>query len=204
MSQKTGALVLNPLAAATFVEDEANRRLVRRVAQGDQAAFQELYLRFSPAIYNYLTHLTLDAHEAEDLLQETFMGLWKGAAGFRGGSQVKTWLFQIAHNQAVSWLRRNRSLPVSADEVRLVEEQLDPEHAAIQAWRNEQVQAALRRLSPEHRAVVDLAFFHELPYQQIAEVLNCPVGTVKSRLSYARRYLSGILRGQNGIQEHAA
>ena len=177
-----------------------DRALLARIAQGDERAFATLYRRYHVPLYNYLLRLIHRGTVAEELLQDTFLAVWEGAAGFRGQAKVKTWLFRIAHHRAVSWLRRKREAFTHDGE--LPDHPVPPqtEAQAMTSWRVEQLRAALDKLTPEHRAVLELAFFHEMSYAEIAEVLGCPLGTVKSRMSYARRILTGHLKAQ-GVTE---
>ncbi len=189
MSDSSRELTLNTLAVA---RPPADFDLVRRVAAGDEAAFAELYDLYAPPVYNYLLRLVNESAVAEDILQEVFLALWRGARNFRAEAQVKTWLLRIAHHQAVSWLRRKRAVLWSDDE-------LDQEAAeSIEddltgSWQIDQLRGALARLSPKHRAVIELTFVHGLSYLEIAQVMNCPIGTVKSRMSYALRHMNELL-----------
>jgi len=176
----------------------ADAQLLRRIADGDEQAFDELYQLYSGPIYSFLVRLIHEPDAAEDLMQEVFVAAWQGARRFREQARVKTWLLSIAHNQAVSWLRRFR--PVAAlDDLDIASDDDAPEESAFRTWQADQVQLALRQLSPNHRAVVELAFVHGLSYSEIAQVVGCPVGTVKSRMSYAFKYLNGVLRG-SGVE----
>jgi RNA polymerase sigma-70 factor (ECF subfamily) len=179
---------VKPAAPAT------DEQLLRRVARGDETSFDELYRRHAGPIFNYLLRLTGETVAAEDVLQEVFVAAWQGARGFRGRAQVKTWLFQIAHNQAVSWWRHHR--PISLEELENVadEDAEGPDDQAERVWQADQVKSALERLPAKHREVIELAFVHGLSYKEIAQVVNRPVGTVKSRMSNARRYLDGWLK----------
>ncbi len=169
--------------------------LLRSVAHGHESALAELFQRYNVDIYNYLLRLIHDRSVAEDLLQEVFVAVWRGAARFRGRSSVKNWVFRIAHNQAVTWLRRLSRLPQES-ELEDLGGEFDVESLSLRRWRAEQVHEALDELTPSHRAVIELAFVHGLSYAEIAEVVGCPLGTVKSRMSYALRHLDGLLRGQ--------
>lgn len=179
----------------------SDMQLIRRVGKGDQQAFGELYQRYELQLFSYLQRLVHDEHVAEDLLQEVFLALWHGAAGFRGQAKVSTWLFRVAHNQAVSWLRGQQGeLPTD-----WLDEQPgddgDPEELVLESFRNDRIRRALDSLSPDHRAVIELAFFYNLPYAQIAEIVDCPIGTVKSRISFARLHLSRLLAPDLGAHE---
>ena len=170
--------------------------LIDAIADHDERSFDVLYHRYSVPLYNYILRLIHRPHVAEEILQEVFLAVWEGAGRFKGRAKVKTWLFRIAHYQAVSWLRRKRE--VLTDDGELPDRPVPPrtESQVIASWQTDTVRTALDKLSPEHRAVLELAFFHEMSYAEIAEVLECPVGTVKSRMSYARRNLTGHLKAQ--------
>jgi RNA polymerase sigma-70 factor (ECF subfamily) len=169
--------------------------LVRLIASNQESALSELYDRHALSVFNYLRRLVKNQEVAEDLLQETYIAIWQGAVAFKGRSSVKTWIFRIAHNLAVSWLRKMHGL--KAKEQKLLEKvDGNPEYAAINNWKTEQLQAAIDELSAEHRSVIELAFVQELSYSEIAKVIDRPVGTVKSRISYALRRLGGLLKRQ--------
>ena len=166
--------------------------LLRQVASGDASAFDELYVLYGTVVFNYLLRLVNETPIAEELLQEVFLAVWQGANRFRAEAKVKTWLLRIAHHKAVSWLRRHRPAS-SLDEATDVAEDTPIDDTLARAWQADRVRAALTELSPKHRAVVELAFVHDLPYAEIAKIMDCPVGTIKSRMSYALRYLTAIL-----------
>jgi RNA polymerase sigma-70 factor (ECF subfamily) len=117
--------------------------------------------------------------------------MWQGAHRFREEAKVKTWLLRIAHHQAVSWLRRTRAALWSNDELEADDDPIE-EHLT-RSWQIDQVRAALAQLTPKHRAVVELTFAQGLSYAEIAEVMSCQIGTVKSRMSYALRHLNALL-----------
>ena len=170
--------------------------LIAQIAQGDEQAFLTLYDRYSQPIYNYILRLIHHPRDAEDLLQETFLAVWQSSRRFRGKSSAKTWMYRIAHNQTVSRLRQRQKL----DQVASPPEELDipdaghqPEAALIADWQNAQLQAALEQLSSKHRAVVELTFVNGFAYKEISEIMQIPVGTVKSRMSYALKFLSAAV-----------
>ncbi|MFN2188936.1 MAG: RNA polymerase sigma factor, partial [Candidatus Promineifilaceae bacterium] len=112
-------------------------------------------------------------------------------------SSVKTWIFRIAHNQAVSWIRKQSKAELLVEST--IDPPSDPEKTFELNWRAEEVRSAMSQLNPIHRATVELAFVHDLSYSEISEVLDCPVGTVKSRMSSAVKQMYGILRGSEGL-----
>ena len=182
-------LLMNTLAAVLTPTDA---ELLRQVAAGDEVAFAELYDLYAPSVYNYLLRLVNESAVAEEILQEVFLAMWQGAHRFREEAKVKTWLLRIAHHQAVSWLRRTRATAWTNEEPATDDHDPIEEHLA-RSWQIDQVRAALARLTPNHRAVIELTFVQGLSYAEIAEVMNCPIGTVKSRMSYALRRLNNLL-----------
>jgi RNA polymerase sigma-70 factor, ECF subfamily len=181
---------MNTLAAALSPTDA---ELLRQVAAGDEVAFAELYDLYAPSVYNYLLRLVNESAVAEEILQEVFLAMWQGAHRFREEAKVKTWLLRIAHHQAVSWLRRARAATARANEDLEADDHDPIEEYLARSWQIDQVRAALARLTPNHRAVIELTFVQGLSYAEIAEVMNCPIGTVKSRMSYALRRLNNLL-----------
>jgi RNA polymerase sigma-70 factor (ECF subfamily) len=180
--------------SAALVLPRTDHQLLRQVAAGDEQAFDELYRAYHVAVYNYILHLIHEPNVAEELLQEVFLAAWQGAARFRQEAKVKTWLLNIAHNQSVSWLRRIRQVSALDDLPDLPDDGEPIEEQIVRTWTADRIRLALDRISPKHRAVIELAFVHELSYAEIAEVLDCPLGTVKSRISYALRNLNGVLK----------
>jgi RNA polymerase sigma-70 factor (ECF subfamily) len=172
--------------------------LLRQVACGDEGAFTELYQRYHKPIYNYVLHLIYEPKEAEEILQEIFLAVWRGAYRFREQAQVKTWMYRIAHYQAVSWLRKHRK-EVAYDDIQEIDSK-GPEQISVDTWDRIEVQKALNCLSIKHRAVLELAFIHDMAYKEIAEVVGCPVGTVKSRMSYALKALNSKLKRTDYVE----
>jgi RNA polymerase sigma-70 factor, ECF subfamily len=169
--------------------------LLARIAKRDRAALAELYSRFQRPLFRYLFHLLEQKELAEDILQEVMLIVWQKAPSFRGTSQVASWIFGIAHHQAFKALRRDIhshfiTLEVAVDHV---DEKQNPEADMLTQATSEEVIAALACLSPEHREVLELAFFQDFACKEIATIVGVPLGTVKSRLSYARRALKAAL-----------
>jgi RNA polymerase sigma-70 factor (ECF subfamily) len=193
--QEDGAVAELAIRAHTMTScPETDERLLEHLARGDPGPLVSLYDRHARALFAFLCRLTGDEIAAEDLLQETFVGAWHSAPTFQGRSSVRTWLFGIAHNKAGHWLRRRR--PRSLDENEC-ENLLDPGPAVSEmaeaAWRRERVAAALARLPAPQREVLELTFFHGLSCAEVAEAMDCPIGTVKSRAHLARKRLARML-----------
>ena len=174
--------------------------LIGRVASGDKQALGEVYDRFGGALFRYLVTLTGDYQVAEEVLQDTLVAVWRSARTFRGRSSAKTWVFGVARRQAHNTLRR-RDLPLTGEDALRVfpDEEAGPEEGVISEVRREELEAAIGRLSPVHREVLVLIFFNELSYEETAEVLGVPIGTVKSRLSNAKKSLRSQLQNPEEV-----
>lgn len=168
--------------------------LIARIAEGDAAAFRELYERFSRPLFAYLAAACGDPPLAEEVLQDTFVAAWRGARGFEARSSASTWLFGIARRRLRD---RRRSLPPPATPIDAVLEPVAAERPDVEALARvelSQLVDALRELSADHREVLLLTFAHGLDQAETARVLGIPVGTVKSRLNHARRALAARVR----------
>jgi RNA polymerase sigma-70 factor, ECF subfamily len=168
--------------------------LARRSQAGDTEAFGELVTKYRAKIFTMVYGMVRDEHDAWDLAQEGFLKAWHSIHLFEGRSSFYTWLYSITVNLAIDSLRRkgrreevelNDAIPSS-----LPGPGVNYQRTEIR----EQVNAALAKLSPEHRAVVVLKELEDLQYHEIAEVLNLSMGTVMSRLFYGRKKLQSMLR----------
>ena len=181
-------------------------QLVVLCQRGDRAAFDRLVTKHRNQVYATIYNLARNEEEAWDLAQETFLKAWRHLAQFRNESKVSTWLHRIATNVAIDWVRRRRiESGVEFDDT-LGLSQIEPSasttpHAAALPHQNLQaheiqsrIDAALKCLTPEHRAVIVLREVEGLHYEEIAETMGCTVGTVMSRLFYARKKLQILLR----------
>ncbi len=175
--------------------------LLQHVAMGDQAALDALYTRHAAVLLRYLRQLTRDTLEAEEILQDTFVAAWTSAKRFEERSTVRTWLFSIARRQ---WRDRHRrhalDLAPDADLDQLTDPAPTPDENALAAVASEELSALVERLSPAHRDVLALAFVDELSYAEIAQVLDVPVGTVKSRLNHAKQALKKLVTQREEIK----
>ncbi len=185
--------------------EPTENRLLARVARRDRAALAELYARFQRPLFSYLFHLLGQKEVAEDVLQEVMLVVWQQAHTFQGKAQVASWIFGIAHHQAFKALRRDAGtmcidLEAALD---LADEAQNPELDVLRRVTHEEIAAALACLSPEHREVLELAFFQDFACKEIAAIAGIPLGTVKSRLSYARRALKAALLRNGWEVEHS-
>ena len=180
--------------AWSSAEDDA--RLVARIRARDLRAFEELYRSYHPRLSRFLTNLIHRPPLIEEVLNDTMLVVWDKPDSFNGASKLSTWIFAIAYRKAMKAVRRCDE-PI---EDKQAETRVSPDAAPDQRLGQQQAQAALLGaiggLSPDHRAVVDLCYFHEIGYREIAEIMDCPVDTVKTRMFHARRHLKRMLAGE--------
>ena len=177
----------------TVAMDEAD--LVGLVAMEDMRAFEALYRAYHPRLRRFLRGMLRQSTMVDEVLDDTMLVAWRKAHTFDATSRVSTWLFAIAYRQALKALRRlDWSLPDPIDEPAAPRDH-EPDGELAHSQLREQLDAVLAQLTPEHRAVIDLTYFHGLGYRDIAAILSCPVDTVKTRMFHARRRLKRALSG---------
>lgn len=200
-----GSLVAAPAAAVKPVAPPTEEQvLVQRAREGDLPAYDELIQRYQERIYATVYHMTSNHEDANDLAQETFIKAYKALKSFKGDSSFYTWIYRIAVNKTINFLkqRRNRNhmslndvdfnLEHDPDMVALVSHNT-PRRAARISELQEKLNAALLKLSEVHRMVVVLHDVQGVPHEEIGKLMNCNVGTVRSRLFYARQQLQALL-----------
>lgn len=167
--------------------------LLEGIRRGRRGDFDTLYRLYHPRLSRFLAHMLRQADLLEEVLNDTLLVVWQRADSFDGRSKLSTWIFGIAYRKGLKALSR-QDLPVEDDEA---EEAADtgpgPEQHLGRAQVRDRLREAMAELSPEHRAVVELCYFHDMAYAEIAEVVGCPAETVKTRMFYARRRLRQLL-----------
>lgn len=177
-----------------LVDVYTDQQLLAQVASGNESGLRELYQRHSAVMLRLLRRLTGDAGTAEEILQETWLAVWRSARTYRGSASVRAWLLGVARRQAHNRLRRTTPPTVDLDSApEPADRAANVEGEALAAMDRRRILAAMDRLPDTHRTVVVLALVEELPYSDIAEVVGIPVGTVKSRMSKAKKLLSAEL-----------
>jgi RNA polymerase sigma-70 factor (ECF subfamily) len=180
------------------VTDDAH--LIEATLAGQSTAFGQLVTKYQDRLYNAVVHVTGSTEDARDVVQDAFVQAYVKLNTFRGGSAFYTWLYRIALNLAISHCRRRRRPTVSIERSREAtgSEPVDPGHGPTagleQHERVTQVRQALASLSDEHRTVLVLREMEECSYDNIADILDLPIGTVRSRLHRARLQLKDELR----------
>jgi len=168
--------------------------LVRLIGGGDRQAMQLLYSRHNVRVYRFVLRIAGNPCLAEDIVSETFLEVWRCADGFRSKSQVSTWLLAIARNKALAALRRPVDAQLGDDQMAAIEEPADdPEMSLSRKSQGAAIRRCLSQLSPAHREVLDLVYYHEKTVEEVAQVLGSPAGTVKTRMHYARKQMRELL-----------
>src|SRR5262245_44542396 len=196
----TNGLHARPGSGAEHLgSDASDEALVRLIAAGDREAMALLYARHKTTVYRFILRMTGDANTSDDLVSEVFLDVWRAAANFQAKSRVSTWLLAIARYKTLSLTRRRADESLDERAVAAVADGADdPETTADRLTRGAVVRNCLTRLSPVHRQVMDLAYYHERTVEEIATILDIPINTVKTRMFYARSRMNRLLR-QAGI-----
>jgi RNA polymerase sigma-70 factor (ECF subfamily) len=190
--------VLRDVASPHFkapAQDTSDEALIDLIADGDKRAMQVLYARHNVRVYRFILRLTGNQSLAEDLVSEVFLDVWRQAEGFAAKSQVSTWLLAIARYKALSAMRRRTDEHLDDQMAATIEDTADSPEAQINPKdRNALVQKCLTQLSPAHREVIDLVYYHEKSVDEVARIIGVPAATVKTRMFYARTKLADLLK----------
>lgn len=175
---------------------EADERLLMaRIAAGDQAALRSLITHHQVRVFRFLARRVRNDTLAEDLANDVFTEVWLHAKSYEGRSTVSTWLLSIAHNKMVSALRKRREESWDEDKAGEIADDGDtPEVATQKLDKAEALRRCIDKLSPQHREIVDLVYYHEQSISEVAAVLSIPEATVKTRMFYARKHLSELMK----------
>jgi RNA polymerase sigma-70 factor, ECF subfamily len=187
--------------------DVSELDLVKRCQSGDTGAFDELVTRYRTRVFGMIYNMVHSEQDAWDLAQDAFVKAWKSIKRFRGHSSFYTWLYRIVMNVAIDWVRKKqvRFSGVEFDDTTQLKE-IDPASKTApkadalpyetmeRGEIRERIDQAIAQLTPEHRAVILMNEIEEMQYHEIAEALGCSIGTVMSRLFYARKKLQNLLR----------
>jgi RNA polymerase sigma-70 factor (ECF subfamily) len=166
------------------------RLLVLRCQTGDEDAYRELVGHFSPRLRYYLRKLQARADQADDLAQEVWLDVLRQLPRLKDAGAFTTWLYRIARGKAMLDARRNGRAPATTPDVDWIAEKQETTFSPDDAAR---IHAALDRLEPNHREVLVLRFLEGLSYEEVGQVVDCPIGTVRSRIHYAKAALQRLL-----------
>jgi len=187
--------------------DVSDLDLVKRCQAGETEAFDELVTRYRIRIFAMIYNMVHNEQDAWDLAQESFIKAWKSISRFRGRSSFYTWIYRIVMNMTIDWLRKKQIKGAGAEFDDCIQlREIDPAAKTVpkadplpheRMERKEirsRIDNAIARLSPEHRAVILMKEIENMQYHEIAETLGCSIGTVMSRLFYARKRLQNLLK----------
>ena len=173
-------------------------QLIAGIAAGDRRAFRTFFDVYGPRIFRYAVRTIGDVGKAEEVTNDVMLEVWKNAARFERRSSVSTWIIGIARHKSLNAIRGKQHVTVDIEDVA---EQISDEGAAVESGEAERDRAEMRRvlraavakLSPEHKDVVELTFFHGHSYEEIAQIVGCPENTVKTRMFHAKKQLKTLL-----------
>jgi RNA polymerase sigma-70 factor (ECF subfamily) len=180
--------------------------LVRRCQKGDALAFEQLVIKYRSKVFSMIYGMVQNEQDAWDLAQEGFIKAWRSIHRFKGQASFYTWLYRIVTNVAIDSLRRKGFKKTAEFDDQIAANEVEPGSKTVptpdplphQGLEREEIrqriEQAISKLSPEHRAVIVMKEIEELQYNEIAEALGCSIGTVMSRLFYARKKLQTLLK----------
>ncbi|WP_371423924.1 sigma-70 family RNA polymerase sigma factor [Tardiphaga sp.] len=182
----------------------SDEMLLENIAGGDRSAMHTLYARHNVRVYRFVLRMLRDTSAAEDLVSQVFLDVWRTASQFEGRSQVSTWLLSIARFKALTALRQRKYEDIDQDDVMEIADHADTPEASLDRSRTSAIlRACVAKLSPAHREIVNLVYYHEKSVEEVASMIGIPASTVKTRMFYARKQLADLLKTA-GIDSIAA
>lgn len=189
------------LIAAQVTSDEA---LLESISEGGRTAMHTLYLRHHVRVYRFILRMVRDAATAEDLTSQVFLDVWRTASQFQGRSQVSTWLLSIARFKALTSLRQRKHEDIDQEEMlEIADEAETPEACLDRSTTSAILRACVAKLSPAHREIINLVYYHEKSVEEAGQIIGIPQSTVKTRMFYARKQLADLLKVA-GVESLAA
>jgi RNA polymerase sigma-70 factor (ECF subfamily) len=169
--------------------------LLARIAQGDMTAMKTLYERHVGVVERFVRTKLRDHFEVGDVVHNTMLDVWRSAGRFQGRSSVRSWILSIARNKTVDYIRKAARTELSAPDETVPDDSADPVAVIAAAQDAERVRNCVAKLGEQHRAAVQLAFFDDMTYAEIAIAENVPEGTIKTRIFHAKKLLMRCLSG---------
>jgi RNA polymerase sigma-70 factor, ECF subfamily len=182
-------------AGAAADQGDEDRALIARIAGADKAALKRFFLHHQTRIFRFIQRIVRNEAVAEELTNEVFLDVWLHAKSYEGRSSVTTWLLTLAHNRAVSSLRKRREEAWDEDKATHIADGADTAEVAVQkANKGALLRQCLDALPPDQREIMDLVYYHERSIAEVSAVLGMPEGTVKTKMFNARKRLSELLK----------
>jgi RNA polymerase sigma-70 factor, ECF subfamily len=174
---------------------DEDRMLIARIAGADKIALKRFFLRHQTRIFRFIQRIVRNEAVAEELTNEVFLDVWLDAKSYEGRSSVTTWLLTLAHNRAVSSLRKRRDEAWNEDEAKHIPDGADTAEVVVQkANKGALLRQCLDALPPDQREIMDLVYYHERSIAEVSAIFGMPEGTVKTKMFNARKRLSELLK----------
>ena len=199
-------IAINAQASQSIIAAQATSddMLLESIADGNRTAMHILYCRHNVRVYRFILRIVRDATTAEDLVSQVFLDVWRTASQFQGRSQVSTWLLSIARFKALTAMRQRRFEDIEQEDVRQIPDDCDtPETSLDRSDTSAILRACVAKLSPAHREIINLVYYHEKSVEEVGQIIGIPQSTVKTRMFYARKQLADLLKGA-GVDRFAA
>lgn len=199
-------IAINAQASQSIIAAQATSddMLLESIADGNRTAMHILYCRHNVRVYRFILRIARDATTAEDLVSQVFLDVWRTAGQFQGRSQVSTWLLSIARFKALTAMRQRRFEDIDQEDVRQIPDGTDtPETSLDRNDTSAILRACVAKLSPAHREIINLVYYHEKSVEEVGRIIGIPQSTVKTRMFYARKQLADLLKGA-GVDRFAA
>ena len=199
-------IAINAQASQSIIAAQATSddMLLESIADGNRTSMHILYCRHNVRVYRFILRIVRDATTAEDLVSQVFLDVWRTAGQFQGRSQVSTWLLSIARFKALTALRQRRHEDIEQDDVLDIADDADtPETSLDRSDTSAILRACVQKLSPAHREIITLVYYHEKSVEEVGQIIGIPQSTVKTRMFYARKQLADLLKGA-GVENLAA
>ena len=199
-------IALNAQASQSIIAAQATSddMLLESIAGGNRTSMHILYCRHNVRVYRFILRIVRDATTAEDLVSQVFLDVWRTAGQFQGRSQVSTWLLSIARFKALTAMRQRRFEDIDQEDVRQIPDDAEtPETSLDRNDTSAILRACVQKLSPAHREIITLVYYHEKSVEEVGQIIGIPQSTVKTRMFYARKQLAELLKGC-GVERFAA
>lgn len=199
-------IAINAQASQSILAAQATSddMLLESIAGGNRTAMHILYCRHNVRVYRFILRIVRDATAAEDLVSQVFLDVWRTAGQFQGRSQVSTWLLSIARFKALTAMRQRRFEDIDQEDVRQIADGADtPETSLDRSDTSAILRACVAKLSPAHREIITLVYYHEKSVEEVGQIIGIPQSTVKTRMFYARKQLADLLK-DCGVDRFAA
>jgi RNA polymerase sigma-70 factor, ECF subfamily len=199
-------VAINAAARQSIIAAQAtsDEMLLQSIADGNRTAMHILYSRHNVRVYRFILRIVRDTTMAEDLVSQVFLDVWRTASQFEGRSQVSTWLLSIARFKALTSLRQRKFEDIDQEDVREIADDSDTPEASLDRSNTSQIlRACVAKLSPAHREIINLVYYHEKSVEEVGQIIGIPQSTVKTRMFYARKQLADLLKNA-GVDSIAA